>query len=247
MNQSTIDRLAPAVRKDFEQFTRSQHRALLAMHEKVGTIPAQFKRRLAVKALKQPWDGLADLERQGLLLADIAEGGALNLPALLDVLEAGMDRTSTFYKPVPLPASSSREHIMAFMAGSLEQASLHRDRALKNLTDAERHFLFMHAQSMTEHFTPQISNLSDRTSARVKADLRFAELLEEEVDYASLIAAAQVLARLANERWLHQVACSLDDSPARFRRSTGRDGRRPVGPRNLLRAHSHRRPGTEYL
>ena len=208
MNQSTIDRLAPAVRKDFEQFTRPQHRDLLTAREAVETIPAQFKRRLAVKALKQPWEGLTDLERQGLLLADIAEGGALNLPALLDVLEAGMDRTSTFYKPVPLPASSSREHLLAFMAGSLEQASLHRDKALTNLTEAERHFLFLQAQSMTEHFTPQISNLSDRTSAQVKADLRFAELLEEQVDYASLIAAAQVLARFANENWLHQVAAA---------------------------------------
>src|ERR1041384_5817851 len=164
MNQSTIDRLAPAVRKDFEQLTRPQPRSLLTAHETIETIPAQFKRRLAVKALKQPWDGLTDLERQGLLLADIAEGGALNLPAVLDVLEAGMDRTSTFYKPVPLPASSSREHLLAFMAGSLEQASLHRDRALTNLTDTERHFLFLHEESMMEHFTPQISNLSDRTS-----------------------------------------------------------------------------------
>ena len=94
------------------------------------------------------------------------------------------------------------------MAGSLEQASLHRDKALTNLTETERHFLFLHARSMAEHFSPQISSLSDQTSARVKADLRFAELLEEQVDYASLIAAAQVLARLANERWLHQVAAA---------------------------------------
>ena len=49
MNQSTIDRLAPAVRKDFEQFTRPQHRSLLTAHETIETIPAQFKRRLAVK------------------------------------------------------------------------------------------------------------------------------------------------------------------------------------------------------
>src|SRR4029079_13015395 len=67
MNQSTIDRLAPAVRKDFEQFTRPQHRDMLAMRETAETIPAQFKRRLAVKALKQPWDRLADLERHRLL------------------------------------------------------------------------------------------------------------------------------------------------------------------------------------
>ncbi len=208
IRQSVLDRLAPAVRKDFEQLTGSHHTDLLTAHKAVEKIPAQFKRRLAVKALKQPWDGLTDLEHQGLLLAEMAEGGAVNLPALLDVLEAGMDRTSTFYKPVPLPTSSSREDLLAFMAGSLEQASLHRDKALTNLTETERHFLFLHARSMAEHFSPQISSLSDQTSARVKADLRFAELLEEQVDYASLIAAAQVLARLANERWLHQVAAA---------------------------------------
>jgi hypothetical protein len=208
MRQSVLDRLTTAVRKDFEQLSGSHHTDLLTAHKAVEKIPAQFKRRLAVKALKQPWDGLTDLEHQGLLLAEMAEGGAVNLPALLDVLEAGMDRTSTFYKPVPLPTSSSREDLLAFMAGSLEQASLHRDKALTNLTEAERHFLFLHGRSMAEHFVPQISNLSDQTSARVKADLRYAELLEEQVDYASLIAAAQVLARLANERWLHQVAAA---------------------------------------
>ena len=137
IHQSVLDRLAPAVRKDFERLTGSRHRDLLAAHETVEKIPAQFKRRLAVKALKQPWDGLTDLERQGLLLAEMAKGGSVNLPALLDVLEAGMDRTSTFYKPVPLPASSAHEDLLAFMIGSLEQASLHREKALTNLTEAE--------------------------------------------------------------------------------------------------------------
>ena len=204
--QSVLDQLTPTVRKDFEQLTGLRHRDLLAAHKTVEKVPAQFKRRLIVSALKQPWDGLTDLERQGLLLAEMAAGGSINLPALLDVLEAGMDRTSTFYKPVPLPTSSTAEDLLAFLVGSLEQASLHRDKALKNLTETERRFLFLHAQSMAEHFLPQVSSLSDRTGARIKADLRFAELLEGQVDYASLIAAAQVLARLANERWLHQVA-----------------------------------------
>ena len=39
----------------------------------------------------------------------------------------------------------------------------------------------------------------------MKADLRFSELLEERVEYANLIAAAQVLARMANQSWLHQL------------------------------------------
>ena len=59
-----------------------------------------------------------------------------------------------------------------------------------------------------EHFTPQISSLSNQAIAQVKADLRFAELLEKQVDYASLLASAQVLARLANERWLQQAAAT---------------------------------------
>lgn len=206
IHQSVLDRLAPSVRKDFEQLAGSHHTDLLTEHEAVEKIPAQFKRRLVVKALKQPWDGLADLERQGLLLAEMAEGGSINLPALLDVLEAGMDRTSTFFKPVPLPESSARRDLLAFMVGSLEQASMHREKALTNLTEAERHFLFLHTRSMAEHFIPQISSLPDQAITRLKADVRFAELLEEQVDYASLIAAAQVLARLASEPWLHQVA-----------------------------------------
>ena len=208
LRQSVLDRLTPAVRKDFERLTGAYHTGLLTAHETVEMIPAQFKRRMIVKALKQPWDGLTDLEHQGLLLAEMAEGGSLNLPALLDVLEAGMDRTSIFYKPVPLPTSLTQEDLLAFMVGSLEQASLYREKALTNLTETERHFLFLHARSMAEHFTPQISSLSDQTSARINADLRFAELLEEKVDYASLIAAAQVLARLANERWLHQATAA---------------------------------------
>ncbi|HSL05359.1 MAG TPA: hypothetical protein VK901_17665, partial [Nitrospiraceae bacterium] len=206
MRQSVLDRLATTVRKDFEQLTGSRHRDLLVAHETVEGIPAQFKRRVAVKALKQPWDGLTDLEHQGLLLAEMARGGTINLPALLDVLEAGMDRTSTLYKPIPLPTSSAHEELLAFMVGSLEQASLHREKALTNLTEAEKHFLFLHAGSVAEYFIPQISSLSDQTSVRVKADLLFAKLLEEQVGYDSLIAAAQVLARLANEHWLHQVA-----------------------------------------
>jgi len=62
MNQSTIDRLVPAVRKDFEQFTRPQHRNLLAMRETVETIPAQFKRRLMISMVRPGpfiwWSGL---------------------------------------------------------------------------------------------------------------------------------------------------------------------------------------------
>jgi hypothetical protein len=212
MRQSVMERVAPTVLQDLERLVHEPYAAVLAAHERVETLPARFKRRLVLQALKHPWKGLTDLERQGLLAAELAEVGAVNLPGLLDILEAGMDRTSAFHQPVSLPLSASPQELMRFMGESLAQASRHREKALANLTEEERQFLFAHAKALVEQFTPQTSTLSDQTIPRAKADLRFAELLEEQVDYSGLIAAAQVLARLANERWLSQLAAAFSDS-----------------------------------
>jgi hypothetical protein len=162
IRRSALDRLSPSVRADFERLTGSHLRDLITAHKAIETGPAHFKRRLVVAALKQPWDDLGELERQGLLLAELAKGGSVNLPALLDELESGMDRTSIFYKPVPLPISPSRKDLLAFLVGSLEQASLYRDNSMKNLTEEERDFLFLHAGTMVEQFIPQISTLPDQ-------------------------------------------------------------------------------------
>lgn len=205
MRDSVLERVSPLVREELERLAGQLQATVLAIHETVETNPARFKRRLALTALEHPWEGLADLERQGLLIAEIAEGGSVNLPALLDILEAGMDRTSSFHKAVPLPSSTTPAELLMFMVDSLEEASTLRDKALANLTEEDQHFLFTHAAKLVEQFSPQISNLSDQTIPSIKANLRFAELLDEQVDYAALIAAAQVLARFANEPWLHQV------------------------------------------
>lgn len=215
MRESILERVSPAVQRDFDRLAGDKQNAIAQVHEIVDQMPAKYKRRLALTSLMQPWQGLLDLERQGLLVADIAEGGAIGLPALLDILEAGMDRTSEFYKAIPIPAKATLQDHLAFIVASLEQASLHREKALTNLTEEERQFLFQHAASWVEHYSPQISSLSTQTIPQVKANLRFVDLLIEQVDYADLIAAAQVLARLANERWLHQLTTALPNgSPA---------------------------------
>ncbi len=212
MRESVLERVSPPVRRDLDRLAGASHKTILAAHEKVEAVPAQFKRRVALDSLKQPWEGLLDLERHGLLIADMAEGGAVNLPALLDVLEAGMDRTSEFHKAIPLPTDAIPKDLVAFMTASLEQAALHRDKALTNLTEEERQFLFQHAALLVDHYSPQISILSNQTIPQVKANLRFAGLLTEQVDYAALIAAAQVLARLATEQWLHQLATAFPNA-----------------------------------
>ena len=206
MRDSSVMRLEPIVRPMLDRLLQVNQVKLIEAHSTVETMSARYKRRLTLNALKGPWGGFINLERQGLLLAELAEGRAINLPALLDVLEAGMDRTSAFNRPISIPAKATALELVTFMIESLEEASIHREKALSNLTEDERRFLFSHAQTIVEQFTPQISSVSATTIAQAKADQRFAELLEEQMDYANLMAAAQVLARLANESWLRQLA-----------------------------------------
>ena len=120
MRDSALMRLAPEVRPILDRLLPTAEFALTQTHLTVDMIPARYKRRLAVTPLKQPWEGLIHLERQGLLLAELAEGRAVNLPVLLDVLEAGMDRTSAFHKPVAIPASLTIKDLVMFMLESLE-------------------------------------------------------------------------------------------------------------------------------
>ncbi|HEY7129701.1 MAG TPA: hypothetical protein VH332_08515 [Nitrospira sp.] len=205
MQESMLSRLAPDVRAAFDRLLPAAQSGWIQAHSTVDAVVAKYKRSLTVAALKQPWEGLSDVERQGLLLAELAEGRAVNLPVILDVLEAGMDRTSAFHKPVAVPKQLTIKDMVDFMLESLEEASIHREKAVSNLTDDERRFMFTHAKSLAEQFTPQISSLSIQASTRAQADQRFAGLLEEQVDYANLIAAAQVLARLANDPWARQL------------------------------------------
>ena len=206
MRESVIARIRPAVQASFDAETADVHAQIVSTHASVETLPGRFMRRAAVQSLKQPWDGLASIEVTGLLVAELAEGGSLNLAAILDVLEAGMDRTSEFHQPVPFPTTFAPDDHIEFMTATLEQAARHRDTAFADLTDAERQFLFRHGQALAEHYTPQISLFTEQTVAQIKATGRFAELLEERVNYAALIADAQALARLANGRWLRQLA-----------------------------------------
>lgn len=205
----SIDRLASAVRPEFERLAGAALTDWLASRERHESTPAHFKRRLVVNALKRPWEGLADLEQEGLVLAQLAGGGATTLPSLIDVLEAGMDRTSGFHNPVPFPTDSKLENLVAFMVDSIEQASRQRERALADLGETDRRFLFTHAQTMAEHFSPQILPVTHTMVEAPQADLRFAQLLEQRVDYGQLIGAAETLARLANEHWLRRLASVL--------------------------------------
>lgn len=206
---SVVDRLAPVVQPDIEKLQGPQQTRVLATHAIGRDVPARYKRRIALQSLTDPWAGFSSLEHQGLLMAELAAGGVENVPALLDVMEAAVDRTSEYFKPIPFPGTTSQKDIVAFLTDTLEDTAIQREKALANLSDDERRFLFKHARTVADQFSPHSNEPLQERAARRKLDAEFARLLDEQLDYAALIAAAQTVARLGNESFLQRLALAF--------------------------------------
>ncbi|MFO0701091.1 MAG: hypothetical protein U0236_17855 [Nitrospira sp.] len=211
IGELVIDRLSPGVQDLLHSTSHEAHNFIVASHETVDARPARYKQRAVTDALKDPWKGMRNLERHGLLAAELAAASPLELPALLDRLEAGMDRHSAPVTPLPVPTGSNRLDSMAFMREAFHEAALYRELALAGLSDQERAFLFEHGRVFAESYTPQISVLTDVTMPQVLANARFAELLEERVKYEHLLAAGHILAQLTNTQWLKGLAAAFPE------------------------------------
>ena len=164
---------------------------------------AKFKGSLTLRALSDPWAGFSTAEQAGLLAAGAAESGVEGLPAVIDILEGGMDRTGTPFSPLNFPLTLAREDVMGFVMEVLEDAYQDREHALRHLSPQDREFLFTHARALMERFSPQVTPAAQLADAEAAA--KYATLLMQQVDYGSLITAAQRLARLGNQKLLQQL------------------------------------------
>mgnify|MGYP006335542703 FL=1 len=190
--QDNLNTALPAVRKSLADQTNKI---------------AKFKRNLVLRTLADPWDGLAAAEQAGLLAATAAESGVEGLPAVIDILEGGMDRTGASFAPLTFPVTLATEDLLTFLTDVLEQAYQDREHALRHLSPQDRDFLFTQARPLVEHFIPQVAPPAQLSEAEAAA--RYATLLMQQVDYASLISAAQRLARLGNRKFLQQLDIAL--------------------------------------
>ena len=164
---------------------------------------AKFKESLTLRALADPWAGMSTVEQAGLLAAGAAEAGIEGLPAVIDILEGNMDRTATPFNPLNFPLTLAREDVMGFVMEVLEDAYQDREHALRHLSPQDRDFLYAHAQALMERFSPQMTPPAQLADAQAAA--QYAGLLMQQVDYGSLITAAQRLARLGNRKLLQQL------------------------------------------
>nr|MBI3613825.1 hypothetical protein [Nitrospirota bacterium] len=127
------------------------------------------------------------------------------LSPLLVALEQLPERAPVSHAPPAPPTSTKAEDHLAYLEDLLAEAARLRAQALSQLTDEERQFLFDHAARLAEGFVPQWSEQDETERRQAQADRRFFALVGEKLDQASLLAAAQLLANLDDEKWLDRV------------------------------------------
>ena len=205
--QAMVARLAPLIEAELQDNLNVMLPAVRNGLADQTNKAAKFKRDLVLRALADPWQGLTTIEQTGLFAATAAESGVEELPAVIEILEEGMDRHGAAFKPLNFPITLAPEDLLGFMMEALEDAHQDREQALRHLSPQDRDFLFTQARTLAEHFIPQITPPAG--VAEAEAAGRYATLLVQQVDYAPLIAAAQRLARLGNRKFLQQLDIAL--------------------------------------
>ncbi len=211
LRPSVIERLHRLIQADLSKSLGEQETTVLRRSAEAAAKPAHYKPALLMQILSDPWLHLVTLERHSLLAADMAEARIEGLPAVIDILEAGLDRTAVSFSPLAFPTSMNGDDLLVFFTDVLQQAYEDREKALRNLSPDERLFLFTQAASIVDQFIPHRAGLTASEEALKKKEREFARLLVERLDYANLITAAQRLTRLGNEHFLRRLAVAFSN------------------------------------
>src|SRR2546425_1021101 len=187
-----VARLQQQVRTDLERYVGAQQASAIQALSAGKYFPAKFKLPLVVQGLSDPWTGMIALENHGYLIAALAKAGRQHLPALIEAMEAGMGRTPEPITFLPIPTGENAEEYVTYLLSVVEQAHQLREKALRRLSPEERQFLFEHAASLAESFFPYLEGLDGQTRPQAEADRRFCQLVSERLDYAAMVAAADV-------------------------------------------------------
>ncbi|TAJ24066.1 MAG: hypothetical protein EPO64_10025 [Nitrospirae bacterium] len=208
--QPVVPKLQREVYDELERYLAGRQAATLHSLSEASALPAEFKAPFVVQTLHAPWVGMTAFERHGLRLASLAQSGPHGLPELIAAMGEGpmgerMGRVVAPTDIAPAPTEKEADIQVAYIVAVLQQAARLREQALRKLSLADRQFLFDHAASLAEQFTPQVSGSDERAQRQAEKDRRFSQLVGERLDSASLVAAAQVLAHLSNDEWLSRA------------------------------------------
>jgi hypothetical protein len=205
--EPVLSLLRQHVAPELEWYVGDEQRSVLKALATAKTFPARGKQPWAIETLTDPWSGLTMLEQQGLQVARAAGSARVDLADVIGALEAGRSAAARDLssRSSPLPPAKNAEAAIDDLVSVLTKAEELREKALERLTPADRQALFDHAASFVDNFIPQITVLPQEI-AGIEADRHFAELSTGQLDYDSLVKAAQTLAPLADDDWLDRIA-----------------------------------------
>jgi hypothetical protein len=204
-----VGKVKAEVQPDIDRYLAEAHARTLKELEKGKDFPALFKVPARVKAITDPWGGLADVEQTGLDLAGASSGGMAKLPAVLDAMAALLG------KPVGEEAKVERGKLVTlddhatYWVAVLDRAKGQQDAAFAKLKPEDRKFLFEWPHSLLPNFGP-MAFLDDKTERQLKNDRSFCALAAEQVDWAKLVGSARTLAALADADYLAELAKVLE-------------------------------------
>ncbi len=191
--------------------------AKLTVSEK---FPALLKTPCFLATAKNPWTGLADLERAGLDAAGIARGGMKNLPALLRALRTSRAETPAPSTAIGLSPATNMETVLR----TLEQADALRAGAMTNLPAANRKFLFDWPGAMVRAFGPQLP-VRKETQVYLTNTRAFSMFAETHYDWNKLLTAAEILASIASDETLGAIGKEFAHAAPLDKRVAGVSGK----------------------
>ncbi len=152
--RSVVATMRDQVEGEFQQHLGVNHAAVVTTLARPKTFPANFKQPVVLQTLADPWKGMAALEQQGSRLAELGRSSQTQLPALIEVMERGMDRFDGAPPFPPASQGTSIEEHLGFITSVLKQAHDLRDLALQRLSHEDRRFLFEYAATLAQNFFP---------------------------------------------------------------------------------------------
>jgi hypothetical protein len=201
------------VRDEMKRALRAEEAAVLAKPADPATNAVLFKLPLVTQTLTEPWKGFEILEERVFRVAV----APLRLQPVAELATALQDLRGRPAALGPLktpPVSTKPEEHLAHIEAVLIEADRLRERALEALGESERRFLFDHALFLANNFVPQLSEQNEDQRVRALLNNRFFKLTADRIDETALLAAAQLVASLADEEWLRAARAAFSSLPS---------------------------------
>lgn len=216
----------PSVVGQVRQFIQPQVEAQLgeaaaAVTKELGLArqyPARFPLPVRIQAMADPWAALISLEQDSRKLVQAAKRDKNRIATLLDhmarmlgkppVTESIQDKKLT-----PPESFASLDALFDYVRTVLDHSRTLHDDAVANIPADQRRHMVRWPETMVQTFGPQLP-YNEQTEAVLRSDMAFCLTVDQRIDLAKMVQAAQTLSQIGENDCVRVVARRLRDERA---------------------------------